>query len=98
MAWAVENGKEKGERWFKIKLKNEALREKKRLQKEKDETENNNERQNNKDTKNAKKKIRIRSEANKEKNNEENNSLLLGPSYFNIYSIIFKFNFYWSHT
>lgn len=66
MAEAVENGKEKGERWLKIELKSEALREKKRLQKEKDETENNNERKKNKDTKNVKKKVRIRREANKE--------------------------------
>jgi hypothetical protein len=51
---------------LKIKLKNEALREEKGLQKEKDETENNNERKRYKDTKNVKKKLRIRSEANKE--------------------------------
>jgi hypothetical protein len=51
---------------LKIKLKNEASREKKGLQKEKYETENNNERKRYKDTKNMKKKLRIRSEANKE--------------------------------
>jgi len=59
---------------LKIRLKSEALREKKGWQKEKDETENNNEKKKkNKGTKNVKKKIGIRSEANKEKNNEENN-------------------------
>jgi hypothetical protein len=57
---------------LKIKLKSEALRVKKSLQKEKDDTEKNNERKKNKDTKNVKKKIRIGSEVNDEKNNESN--------------------------
>jgi hypothetical protein len=72
VADAVENVKEKGERGWKIKLKSEELRQKKRLQMEKDET-NNNKRKKNKDTKNVKKKIRLRSDVNNEKNNEENN-------------------------